>query len=176
MKKLFVTSLASLLGATMAFVGHAQSADLKLSALPASDFAFCLASDAVFVAGATSATETGLVVTNVGNAMTNTSGKVVVAANNFYKNGAGGEWSSNMGQFSLPGGTCYNVSTMMKTTSPNGGTAWTCAATSGAASNAGATLSGLVSTQTQILNIATGYVTAGVSSTLNNAPIVNCPY
>ncbi|MCJ8509222.1 hypothetical protein MUU53_14990 [Rhizobium lemnae] len=176
MKTYLTASLALIMGATMAHVGHAQSADLKLAALPASDFAFCLASDAVFVAGATSATETGIVVTNVGNALTNTGGKVVVAANNFYKNGAGGEWTSNMGQFNLPGGSCYNVATMMKTTSPNGSTAWTCAATSGAASNAGATISGLISTQTQVLNIATGYVTAGVSSTLNNAPTVNCPY
>lgn len=176
MKKFPTASLALLMGATLAPLGHAQSADLKLAALPASNFAFCLASDAIFVAGATSATETGIVVTNVGNSLTNTSGKVVVAANNFYKNGAGGEWTSNTGQFTLPGGTCYNVATMMKSTSPNGGTAWTCAATSGAASNAGATISGLISTQTQILNIATGYVTAGVSSTLNNAPTVNCPY
>ncbi|MBK1836909.1 hypothetical protein JHL17_05740 [Azospirillum sp. YIM B02556] len=156
-------------------VANAQPKPAVLSALPPQNFAFCLNTDATVVISDTVATEVGVVITNVGNGLTNTSGSVVVAANNFYGKGAGSEWRSAMGQFSLAGGNCYNIASMNKTTSPSG-TAWTCALTSGAASGAGATITGVISTQTQVTPIASGYVMAGVSATLNNAPSVNCPY
>lgn len=154
---------------------NAQGKVTALAALPAEDFAFCLNTDASFIVASQVATEVGVVVTNVGNSLTNRSGTIVVAANNFYGRGAGSEWKSDMGHFNLAGGTCYNVASMNKTTSP-GGTPWTCASTSGAASGAGATVTGIISTQTQVTPIASGYVVAGVASTLNNAPLVNCPY
>ena len=156
-------------------VANAQSTPTALSALPKQNFAFCLNTDAAVVISDTVATEVGIVITNVGNSLTNTSGTVVVAANNYYGKGAGSEWKSNTGQFTLAGGNCFNVATMNKTTSP-GSTGWTCASTNGAASGAGATITGVISTQTQVTPIATAYVLAGVSSTLNNAPVVNCPY
>ncbi|SIP96264.1 hypothetical protein SAMN05880590_101463 [Rhizobium sp. RU35A] len=152
-----------------------QAQELKLSALPPQDFAFCLNSDATIVISATAANETGVVVTNVGNALTNQSGTITIAANNFYGKGAGGAWKSDMGQFQLPGGSCYNVSMMNKTTAPNPSTPWTCASTSGTPSQAGATITGVVTTQTQIAPIASAYILAGVSSTLNNAKVMNCP-
>lgn len=167
-----MSSVAAILMTT----GTAFAADsVTLSALPVQDFAFCLSSDAQVTLSDTSASEVGVVITNVGNALTNKSGKVVVAANNFYGKGAGSEWTSGMGVFNLAGGSCYNVASMNKTTSP-GAAPWACASTSGAASGAGATLTGLISTQTQVQPIFNGYVLAGVTSTLNNAPVVNCPY
>ncbi|MFV3130540.1 hypothetical protein [Niveispirillum sp. KHB5.9] len=165
---------AAIIFATPAMV-QAQTKPLSLAALPVQDFAFCLNTDAAVILSAQVATEVGVVITNVGNSLTNTSGTIVVAANNFYGKGAGSEWKTQMGQFNLPGGNCYNVSSMNKTTSPGPAT-WVCAATSGAASGAGATLTGIISTQTQVTPIASGYVVAGVSATLNNAPVVNCPY
>jgi hypothetical protein len=174
MKNTFViaSTLLALLGSGAAC---AQSKAIALAALPAQDFAFCLNTDASVIVSSQVATEVGVVITNVGNSLTNKTGAVVVAANNFYGKGAGSEWTSSMGQFALAGGNCYNFASMNKVTSPSG-SAWTCAATSGAASEAGATVTGLISTQTQVTPIATGYVVAGVSATLNNAPIVNCPY
>jgi hypothetical protein len=168
----FALSMVALLASGAA---NAQSKAIALAALPAQDFAFCLNTDATVIVSSQVATEVGVVITNVGNSLTNKSGTIVVAANNFYGNGAGSEWKSSMGQFGLAGGNCYNVASMNKTTSPSG-SSWICAATSGAASEAGATVTGLISTQTQVTPIATGYVVAGVSATLNNAPIVNCPY
>lgn len=173
--KAFVLTLGASAAILMACTSL-SSAQVKLMALPPQNFAFCLNTDAAVVVSDTVATEVGVVITNVGNSLTNTSGSVVVAANNYYGKGAGGEWKSAMGQFTLPGGNCYNVGTMNKTTSPSGATAWTCGSTSGAASGAGATITGVISTQTQITPIASGYVLAGVASTLNNAPKVNCPY
>lgn len=165
------------IAAVLSTVGvvNAQGKPVVLSALPAQDFAFCLNTDAAVIVSDSVATEVGVVITNVGNSLTNKSGTVVVAANNYYGKGAGGEWKSAMGQFTLAGGNCFNVATMNKTTSPSG-TNWTCASTSGAASGAGATITGMISTQTQVTPIATAYVLAGVSSTLNGAPLVNCPY
>lgn len=154
---------------------NAQSKTVTLSALPAQNFAFCLNTDASVAISDSVATEVGVVITNVGNSLTNKSGTVVVAANNYYGKGAGSEWKSAMGQFTLAGGNCFNVATMNKTTSP-GSANWTCASTNGAASGAGATITGVISTQTQVTPIASAYVLAGVSSTLNNAPLVNCPY
>ncbi|TRL35767.1 hypothetical protein [Rhizobium straminoryzae] len=152
-----------------------QAQDLKLSALTPQDFAFCLNSEALLVISATSSTETGVVITNVGNSLTNTSGKIVVAANNYYGKGAGGFWTSGMGTFTLAAGSCYNVNSMNKPTPPNPSIPWTCAATTGAASQAGATFTGVISTPTQVTPIATGYALAGVTSTLNNAPVISCP-
>lgn len=172
---LFATGLS--LASILATTGAANAQTASLAALPAENFAFCLNTDAAILIGDQVATEVGVVITNVGNNLTNRSGSVVVAANNFYqKPGVGSEWEAGMGQFELQGGSCYNVASMNKTTSPNGGVAWTCASTSGAASGAGATITGLISTQTQLTPIASAYVLAGVSSTLNNAPLVNCPY
>lgn len=174
MKKFLAAASFSALSVML--VAGTANAQISLKALPAEDFAFCLNTDASFIVSSQVASEVGVVVTNVGNNLTNKSGTVVVAANNFYGKGAGSEWKSNMGQFNLAGGTCYNIASMNKTTSPNGGVAWTCASTSGAASGAGATVTGIISTQTQVTPIASGYVVAGVGSTLNNAPLVNCPY
>lgn len=176
MKSLLLIASLSI-AAVLSTVGtaSAQATPQILSALPKQDFAFCLNTDAAIIISDTVATEVGVVVTNVGNSLTNTSGTVVVAANNYYGKGAGGEWKTNFGQFTLAGGNCFNVSMMNKTTSPSG-SSWTCASTSGAASGAGATITGVIATQTQVTPIATAYVLAGVSSTLNNAPVVNCPY
>jgi hypothetical protein len=177
MKSFFIAAgLSAVAILSIAGMANAQSKPLVLSALPSQDFAFCLNTDAAVIASDTVATEVGVVITNVGNNLTNTSGTVVVAANNYYGKGAGNEWKSGMGQFTLAGGSCYNVATMNKTTLPNGSVAWACGSTSGAASGAGATITGLISTQTQITPIASAYVLAGVSSTLNNAAKVNCPY
>jgi len=162
-------SVASLFG-----VATTANAAETLSALKAEDFAFCLHTDAGIIISDSVATEVGVVVTDIGNNLTGTSGTIVIAANNFYGKGAGGEWKSAMGRFDLAGGHCYSIATMNKTTSPSAGMAWTCAATNGAASAAGATITGVISTQTQVTPIATAYVLAGVSSTLNNAPVVNC--
>jgi|AGTN01.3.fsa_nt_gi hypothetical protein len=167
-------SVAAILSAASA--ANAQGKAVTLSALTPQDFAFCLNTDAAVVVSNSVATEVGVVITNVGNSLTNSSGTVVVAANNFYGKGAGSEWKSGMGQFTLAGGNCFNVATMNKTTPPNVSGGWICASTSGAASGAGATITGLISTQTQVTPIASAYVVAGVSSTLNNAPLVNCPY
>lgn len=162
--------------ALMLTTGTAFAADsVTLSALPVQNFAFCLSSDAPLTLSDTLATEVGVVVTNVGNSLTNNTGKIVVAANNFYGKGAGSEWTSTMGVFNLAGGNCYNVASMNKTTSP-GAAPWNCASTSGAASGSGATMTGLVSAQTQVQTIFNGILPSGVSSTLNNAPVVNCPY
>jgi hypothetical protein len=170
----FRLSVATVLSA--ASFANAQSKPAILSTLAAQNFAFCLSSNTSIVISDTVATEVGVVITNVGNSLTNTSGTVVVAANNFYNSGAGVEWTSGMGVFSLPGGSCYNAATMSKTTSPNGSTPWVCAVTSGGPSGAGAAFSGIASTQTQVTSIASASMTTGVSSTLNNAPIVNCTY
>lgn len=175
MKSFALATVFSIVAVLSAGAANAQPKPVVLSALPPQNFAFCLNTDATVILSDTVATEVGVVITNVGNGLTNTSGTVVVAANNFYGKGAGSEWKSAMGQFSLTGGNCYNVASMNKTTSPSG-TSWTCALTSGAASGAGATITGVISTQTQVTPIASGYVMAGVSSTLNNAPSVNCPY
>ncbi len=175
MKTFAFATVFSIVAVLSAGAANAQSGPVTLSALPPQNFAFCLNTDATVVISDTVANEVGVVITNVGNSLINTSGSVVVAANNFYGKGAGSEWKSAMGQFTLPGGNCYNVASMNKTTSP-GGTAWTCALTSGAASGAGATITGVISTQTQVTPIASAYVTAGISSTLNGAPKVNCPY
>ncbi|CCG06726.1 hypothetical protein [Pararhodospirillum photometricum] len=155
-------------------VAQAASGQVKLTSLPAQNFAFCLNSSGTLVLSDQASTEVGVIVTNVGNSLTNTSGSIVVAANNYYGKGAGGSWKSGMGQFTLPGGNCYNVASMNKTTGPNGSTVWKCASTSGSPSAAGATMSGLVSTETQLTPIFTGMMMAGVASTLNGAPNINC--
>lgn len=176
--KSFLISAGLSVAAVLSIVGmaNAQGKPVVLSALPPQDFAFCLNTDAAVIASDQVATEVGVVITNVGNSLTNTSGTVVVAANNNFGKGAGSEWKSGMGQFTLPGGNCYNIATMNKTTLPNGNIGWVCGSTNGAASGAGATITGLIATQTQVTPIASAYVLAGVSSTLNNAPKVNCPY
>lgn len=175
-------SLLSVLALSLSFalsavgVVRADTGALSLAALPQQNFAFCTNTDATVTVSAQLATEVGIVIANVGNAITNTKGSVVVAANNFYQNGAGSEWKSNMGSFTLPGGNCFNVAMMGKTTSPNSGNPWACASTSGSASNAGALFSGLVSTQTQLQTVGSGVVLSGVSQVLNAAPVINCPY
>jgi hypothetical protein len=175
MSKLVSFGVSAAIILSAAGAAAAENKVVALAALPAQNFSFCLNTDASIVISDSVATEVGVVVTNVGNNLTNTSGTVVVAANNYYGKGAGSEWKSAMGQFNLAGGNCFNVATMNKTTSP-GSTGWTCASTNGAASGAGATITGVISTQTQVTPIASAYVVAGVSSTLNNAPIVNCSY
>lgn len=176
MKSFALSTIFSIAALLSAGVANAQQKPIALSALPSQNFAFCLSSDATVVVSTSLQTEVGVVITNVGNSQTNTSGNVVVAANNFYGNGAGGEWTSGMGPSTLTGGSCYNVAMMSKTTSPNGSTPWTCGQTTGTPTLTGATMSGLVTTTTQVTSVAAGYVVAGVSSTLNNAPSVNCPY
>jgi hypothetical protein len=169
-------ALAFSLVTSLAGAARADDSALRLEALPAQNFAFCINTDATVALSQQLATEVGIVITNVGNAINNRSGTVAVAANNFYQRGAGNEWTSKMGQFTLPGGHCYNVAMMGKPTSPNGGNAWACALTTGSASNGGASISGLVSTQTQFQTVGSGIVISGVSQVLNNAPVVNCPY
>lgn len=175
MKSFALSTIFSIAALLSAGVANAQQKPIALSALPAQNFAFCLNNEATVVVSNTVATEVGVVITNIGNNQNSSSGTVVVAANNFYGNGAGSEWTSGMGQFSLAGGTCYNVAMMNKTTSP-GSTPWTCGLTSGTATSAGTTISGLVTTPTQVTPIATGYVLGSISGTPGTGQTVNCPY
>ncbi|WP_445682884.1 hypothetical protein [Radicibacter daui] len=173
-------SVLSVLALSLSFVlaaagaARADLSALDLTSLPAKDFAFCVNTDATVILTPQLATEVGVVITNVGNSMSNTSGTIAVAADNFYGKGAGAFWKSGMGNFNLPGGNCYNVATMGKATSPNPNSPWTCALTSGAAVNAGANFSGVMSTQTQPEVVATGFVVSGISQFQNDAPVINC--
>lgn len=171
----FVVGLSIAGALSAASVAKAEDKGEILAALTPENLAFCLNTDSSIIVTDQVATEVGVVITNVGNSLTNRSGAVVVAANNFYGKGAGSEWKSGMGRFNLAGGSCYNVASMNKPTPP-GPAPWTCAVTFGVASGAGATIAGVISTQTQVTPIATGYVVAGVSSTRDDAPVVNCPY
>ncbi|MCM2450900.1 hypothetical protein [Agrobacterium vitis] len=175
MNKIFIALLSGIatLAAPLAVANAAEA--IVLATLPTQNFAFCTQSSTQVVLSSQVSTEVGIVIADVGNAATNSNGKVVIAANNKYKNGAGGEWTSNMGAFTLPA-SCYNVATMNKYTAPNGSTSWVCALTSGAASGAGAVFSGLVSQETTTTTIASGTTIAGVSVTLNSAPVINCAY
>ncbi|UEM25199.1 hypothetical protein JL100_036070 (plasmid) [Skermanella mucosa] len=146
----------------------------------AQDYAFCLNSNSTVSASATVASEVGVVITAIGNTLTNTSGTVVVAANNFYGKGAGTEWTSGMGTFTLTvptnGGNCFNISTMNKTTTPNGGTQWTCAQTFGSQTGFGLNIDGFIMAQTGVTEVASVAVLGQVSSVLSPAAVVNCPY
>lgn len=169
--KLSIVAFMSAMG-----VANAQDGAVVFATLPASNFAFCLGTQASVMAAPLGSNEIGMVITNVGNSITNSSGTVVVAANNKYGADAGSEWKSNFNiPFSLSGGSCYNVATMAKIAGPSGN-AWNCGLTNGSASGSGASFNGTVFVETQYLPIVGGQVVAGVTATLNNAPVVNCPY
>lgn len=141
------------------------------------DFAFCLGTTATVLAAPMGSNEIGMVISNIGNNITNGSGRVVVAANNKYGSGAGSEWTSDFTKaISLPGGSCYNIATMAKVAGPDGSVSWACGVTNGSPSGFGASFTGTVMTETQFLPIVAGQVQAGVTVSLNNAPVVNCPY
>ncbi|KAA0587717.1 hypothetical protein HUE56_25270 (plasmid) [Azospirillum oryzae] len=83
MKSFALSTIFSIAALLSAGVANAQQKPVVLSALPSQNFAFCLSSDATVVISTTLQNEVGVVVTNVGNSQTNTSGTVVVAANKF---------------------------------------------------------------------------------------------
>ncbi len=177
----------SIAAASTVSVAKAETKDEALAALTPQDFAFCLSVDATAFLAASIESEVGIVITNVGNYQNNASGTVVVAANNFYGNGAGSEWKSNMQKpFRLTGGSCYNVAMMSKPTGPSGN-AFTCAMTKGFATEAGVVFYGQISPVSgQTTTIAIGDADGRLSQQpLNGAPIVrisggptptSCPY
>ncbi len=138
----------------------------------AQDFAFCLFTDATVTVSAVAVKglEVGVVITNVGDSLSNLSGPVVVAANNFFGKGAGSEWKSGMGQFALASGNCFNVASMQR----NNGSNVTCLVTRGAASDSEASIGG--ETSDGWMPLANVQVVGGVRSWLNNAPLVHCPH
>lgn len=140
----------------------------------AADAAFCIGNTSQAMLAAQTLNEFGIVITEVADVNSTSGGPIVVRANNYYKNGAGSEWTSGIpGSVSLPGGKCYNVAMMSKFTQP-GGASWTCDATNSSQAPNQITVTGFVMTESQFIQQGTMTLLAQPTQYNANAPVINC--